>query len=88
MLSRAFSNGHIAYAIVQLAAMQRVLQSSRTVLRNAAGQQQMPLDVFEISSIWPIIGHIRWLFKLWDSLIARIADKDAESGKSSHCVRH
>ena len=74
--------GQVAYDIIQLVAVQRVLSSSRVLLRPAVGQnkQQTGMEIFEANAIWPIIGHITWLFKLWDQIIARIAAAGDNSG--------
>jgi len=80
--SRALeSRGQIARDLVQLAAMQRILQSSRVGLRPSAGQpaQQPASEVFDTSAIWPIIGHITWLFKLWDRIITQLVQSGEEN---------
>lgn len=79
------SKGQIARDLVQLAAMQRILQSSRVGLRPPAGQpaQQPASEVFDTSAIWPIIGHITWLFKLWDRIITQLVQSGEENGEST-----
>lgn len=80
------SQAKLADDLLQLIACQRILQESKTTIRssvqNVQNPQQQVLDVFEPSSVWPVIGYVTWLFRLWDRIIGDILGDVYKQGES------
>ncbi|KAK9896551.1 hypothetical protein P389DRAFT_81018 [Cystobasidium minutum MCA 4210] len=72
--------------ILQLSACLRVMQGNKATLRHASQQstsQHQVNEVFEGDAVWPIIGHISWLFELWDKIILTMTSDELDKDWSS-----
>lgn len=66
----------LADTLIGMMRCQRILQGSRSTLRQPPGATAPATDIFDNHAIWPVIGHISWLFSTWQQAAARFAATD------------